>query len=503
MTVNANYNPDVLTCLANLSSDEVFTPPGIANQVLNRLPPTIWNDSSIRFLDPVSKSGVFLREIVKRLDEGLESSIPDRERRLNHILKNQVFGIAISELTSMLSRRSVYCSKNADGKYSLCAEFDNSSGNIIYENIQHTWNEGRCSYCGASQKEYGRNEVLETHAYQFIHTENLEALFQMKFDVIVGNPPYQLSDGGAAASAMPLYDKFVHQAKKLNPRFISMIIPSRWFSGGKGLDEFRDEMLNDDRLRAIVDYPNSSDCFPGVSIKGGVCYFLWDRDNRGPCEITTVSGANKSIATRKLLEQGFDTLIRYNEAIPIIQKIRSRNEKSFAGLVSARKPFGFSTDFSEITSKPGKDSVKIYANKKTGFVESSLIKQNREWVGKHKVYITMAYGAGEVYPHQILNKPILGEQGSCCTETYLVIGPCSSQKMAKNIVSYIQTKLFRFLVLLNKPTQHATSKVYTFVPQQDFTMPWSDEALYQKYGLSEDEIAFIDSMVRPMGLSDE
>jgi site-specific DNA-methyltransferase (adenine-specific) len=506
-----NYNPDVLTCLANLSNDEVFTPPNMANEMLDLLPEEIWRDKNATFLDPVSKSGVFLREIAKRLMVGLETEIPDQQERINHIFKNQLYGIAITQLTSLLSRRSVYCSKIANGEYSICEDFDDEQGNVLFKRIEHTWKSGKCQYCGASQEVYDRDDVLETHAYQFIHTENPEEVFDMRFDVIVGNPPYQLGDGGFGASAAPIYHKFVQQAKKLNPRYLTMIVPSRWFTGGRvgDLSTFRDEMLNDDRVRIIHDFVKASDCFPGVEVKGGVSYFLWDRDNRGLCKVYSHEGDDiTSMSERPLLEEGLDTFIRTNEAISILRRVSKQNEDSFDCLVSANDPFGFDVRVKnsmkrvkpQYKLKAFNDSVYFYYNgwKKSGLghIDAKFIKKNREWVNTFKIFVPKAVGSGDTRADII--KPFVPEMNSCSSETYIVIGPFKTKAEMENVLSYIKTKFFHFMVGLKKNTQECRRNVYELVPMQDFAESWTDEKLYKKYKLTEDEIAFIESMIRPM-----
>jgi len=543
-------NPDVLTCIANLSNDEVFTPPEFANRMLDTIAETwasdndganIWTDKTVTFLDPFAKSGVFLREITSRLTEGLQVEIPNLQKRVDHILTRQVFGIGITRLTSMLARRSVYCSKFANGPHSIATSFTTEDGNIWFERIEHTWiggtewvltadakgnqikkfKNGKCHYCGASQKALDRGEELESHAYTFIHTDNIQARLAqifggiMQFDVIIGNPPYQLEDGGYGTSAAPIYQLFVEQAKKLNPRFLSMIIPSRWFAGGKGLDEFRESMLTDDRIRSIDDYLSAADVFPGVGLKGGICYFLWDRDNSGPCRVAThFKDWPISTATRPLLEAGTNVFIRFNEGLSILKKVvdveggeshslQLPEHKRFDQLVSSRKPFALETTFKGKLVK-AKGDVLVYQNGGTGYIAKASVTTGTQYIDKWKVYIGRAApgtGNRDTYPHKIISTPFIGEPGSISSETYLCIGPLDSQSQAESVLSYLSCRLTRLLILLHKPSQDTTRKVYTFVPTQDWAKTWTDEALYAKYGITEEEQAFIETIVRPMDLS--
>jgi site-specific DNA-methyltransferase (adenine-specific) len=500
MPFTTGYNPDILTCLANLSSDEVFTPPALANQMLDLLPASLWCDPDARFLDPSCKSGVFLREIAKRLDKGLEGRIPDRQERINHIMKNQLFGIAITELTGLLSRRTVYCSKRANGKYSVCTAFDDEDGNIRYRRIEHRWLDGRCIFCGANQEGYDRGPELETHAYEFIHTRKPEEILNMKFDVIIGNPPYQLSDAGDSTGSSPIYHRFVEQAKKLKPRYLTMIIPSRWFAGGKGLDDFRDVMLHDQHISKLVDYPIASDVFPGVKVIGGVCFFLWERDFKGLCQVTTHMNDKTDSMTRPLDE--FDIFVRFNQAIPILKKVLAKNYPSLSEQVSRQKPFGLRT----FVKPKDQGNITLYANKAIGKINKSEITVGTEILNKWKVLISMGYGEGgeaREYPRMIMGKPIVAAPPSACTETYLVVGAYDSKSEADNLAFYLSTRFLRFLVGLRKNTQHITRDRFTFVPLLSMRKKWTDEELYAHFGLTPDEIAFIESMVRPMDSNTE
>jgi len=490
-----NYNPDVLTCLANLSNDEVFTPPKMANDILDLLPADIWSDKNATFLDPVSKSGVFLREIAKRLDAGLEKEILDRQQRINHIFSNQLFGIAITELTSLLSRRSVYCSKTANGKYSVCDSFDDEQGNIQFERVEHVWERGKCVYCAASQANYARGDELETHAYAFIHTDKPEELFSMKFDVIVGNPPYQLSDGGHGRSASPIYNRFVQQAKKLKPRYLAMIIPARWFAGGKGLDDFRQVMLNDDHVRTVVDYENSSEVFPGVDIAGGICYFLWDRENSGLCRVVNMVNG-EPIETERALNE-FPIFIRHSRAIPIIRKVlnKDRDKPNLNEMISPRKPFGLPGDY-----KPKNKGVPCYFTQRTGlkYADPDDIRDNNGYLNKWKLLIPPYPIAGQTD----FSKPVrfyysgnvrIAKPGECCTESWLVACAFDTEDEVVAFKSYLFTKIIRFLLLQTVTSQHVTREKFFLIPDLGkYEGAFSDKFLRKRWNITDKEWKFID-----------
>lgn len=502
------YNPDVLTCLANLSNDEVFTPPEVANSMLDMLPQELFKNPNTTFLDPACKSGVFLREIAKRLLVGLEQQIPDLQERIDHIFHKQLFGIAITELTSLLARRSVYCSKYPNSEYSV-SKFSDAQGNIRYKRTQHYWKDGKCAYCGTSQQgdlsDNIRGDELETHAYEFIHVRDPKELFKLKFDVIISNPPYQLNTASEniGSQAKPIYDKFFEVAEKLNPQYISMITPSRWFAAGWGLEIFRKRMIESNKLRELHDFPISSDCFSGVEIKGGVSYFLYDKNYSGPCKFVTHTGEKiTSEATRYLYEEHCEGLIRYNEMVSIYNKVMEKegdNFKAFSTIVTGRSPFGFNTNHHGNKNKE-KDGIPYLERIGYTYMPRTNVTRNLDAIEKWKVYISNAYGAGEGFPHQIINKPIVGPAGTICSGTYLMIGPFNTEREAQNAASYMTTKFFRALVMINKVSQHASYLVYQAVPMQNFLEPWTDEKLYSKYGIDKEEQLFIDSMIRPMNM---
>jgi site-specific DNA-methyltransferase (adenine-specific) len=507
------HNPDVLTCIANLSNDEVFTPPELAQRMLDTIAQAwaadhgganLWADPNVRFLDPCTKSGVFLRDITSRLTQGLAQHIPDLQERVTHILTRQVFGIGITRLTSLLARRSVYCSKHANSPHSIAQGFDNEAGHIWFERTAHHWANGKCTFCGASQSAMDRGDDFETHAYAFIHTDNIKALVaelfggNMQFDVIIGNPPYQLNDGGGdGSSATPLYHRFIEQAIRLEPRLLSMVVPSKWFSGGKGLNEFRAKTLSDQRIRYLIDYPNSRDAFNGVDVAGGVMYFLWNRDNHGTCMVETRANGQSVVAERSLNEH--DVFVRDNRVLNIIKKVKTQDDQDFSTLVSARRPFGIDAAYEG--NKTGE--LYLYASSGDCRIEQENVIKGTELIEKWKVLLskTSSEHAGQSDKSgrkRVLSRIEVMPPNSVATESYLIVGAFKSKQEAENTAEYLRTRFVRFLVSSILLTQNITRKSFVFVPIQDFSKSWTDEVLYKKYQLTPEEINFIESIIRPM-----
>lgn len=517
----SKYNPDVLSCLANLSNDEVFTPPNVVNNMLDMLPKELFENKETTFLDIGTKSGVFLREIAKRLIKGLESEIPDLQKRVDHILHKQLFGIATTELTSLVSRRTLYCSKYPNCRYSA-SRFDTVEGNIRFRAKKHDFVNGRCKWCGASATQFDRDDGLESHAYEFIHTDKPEEIFNMKFDVIIGNPPYQMScstensTDSNAAFASAIYPKFVVQAMKLNPRYLLMITPSRWMTRtGQGIDdEWVDEMIYGKHLMEIHDFIDSTECFAGVDIMGGVSYFLYGSEYSGKCKFVEHKGDMVNSIVDFLDPFNTGVVIRDVISRDILEKVIScegdfYKKDSFASIVSPEHFYDkgglLNTNWKGfVLVKDKLHSVKYYLNRRMvdrgyGWIKETDIPKNFSTKELHKVYIPAANGSfGPNAP--ILGVPFYGEPNSVCSQTYLVLGYNKnySKEFCENIITYVKTKFFRFMVSIKKKTQHAPSSVYSFVPMQDFSKPWVDEELYKKYNLTADEIKFIESMIKPM-----
>ena len=507
-TLYTNYNPDILETIANLSNDEVFTPPKLANEILDLLPEEVWSNPNLTFLDPAVKTGIFLREITRRLIDGLADQIPDLQERVNHILTKQVFGIGITELTTLMARRTVYCSMYANGEFSICTEFDDEKGNIIFPNTEHTWDKnGRCEFCGANEENYGGGAGRESYAYPFIH-DNFEKEFgNMKFDVIIGNPPYQLETSGAGAQATPIYDKFISKAKELKPDYISMIIPSRWMNGGMGLNNFREEMINDTKIKYLVDYENSQELFPSVRVDGGICYFLWDDKHNGKVRYTYNTKEGEQYISERFLKVGFlNHVIRNSKHLSIIEKTYPTTKK-FEDIVSPRNQYGFGTNLFNATEQY--ENVKLANDKKEGYnliygleknkrvskyINRESIVKNEENIDKYKIFFPSAMGTETT----LLPKVIIGNPGSISTGTFMEIGPFNTKDEMLSCLSYMKTKFFRALFNFNKYAFFFTRRTFELIPLQDWNKTWTDEELYKKYKLTQEEIDYIEENIDPM-----
>ena len=508
-------NPDVLSCIANLSNDEVFTPPEFANRMLDTLAQgwaagnkgaNLWANSKATFLDPFTKSGVFLREIAKRLIAGLEAEIPDLQSRVDHILTKQIFGIGITRLTSLLARRSLYCSKHAKGEHSVVKGFDDDNGNIWFERLEHSWEGAKCKFCSAPRALFGRDEDIENYAYAFIHTDDIKGrigeLFggNMQFDVIIGNPPYQMAGGAGGTSDSSIYHLFVEQAVRLEPQYISMVLPARWIAGGRGMDDFRRTILGGQHLRELVDFPASSEVFPGVEIKAGICYFLWDKQHKGECSVTTVRGAETLGPIARKLDE-YDIFVRDARAISILHKVIGRKEDSVNTILTRDTPFGLASNFEQVRLRPRDGDVAVFYIRKmkrgVGYMDRGAITKNAHHIDAWKVFVPEAYNGGDGLPHQIVGKSVIAPPPSACTQSYLAFY-VETQAQAESLQSYYATRFFRFLVSQRKITQHGLHSTYGWVPMQTWDQTWTDEVLYEKYGVTPEEQEYIESQVRAM-----
>ena len=534
---------DILTLFEALNSHEVFTPPRVARTLLALIPETVWSDPSAKLLDPATKTGVFLREAFFRFFNGLEGvgqytdeqgqsyDLNDRQERVNHILKNMLYGIATSELTGYVARRTLYgvMRANTDKQISALEAFEQSSNfhkwteqekynfvgrnkfNEYYDhNLFNTPEyegfeaEGNIFYPADEVQKIVMEEddyTIEDTYYPFIDSRTKHSKIldirggTMHFNVVIANPPYQQSDGGAAASAKPIYQDFMQAAFDMKPDLVVMVTPSRWFSGGKGLDQFRESALKDKRFVEIHDFPQSNKLFPSVEIKGGVNYFLWSAKHNGDCTVHRYDNNAEllSVVRRPLLLDGMDFFIRDNLAAQIVTKIAAKITKTFDHRVSARKPFGIPTEFRGSPKQTGTHTIKLYQNRGIAYAAPADIKKNQNWLPKYKVIAPYAFGNGD-YKTNIV-KPFVIEPGTACTETYLVFGLFDSEEAANKLIGYMKTKFFHFLLSTIKNTQHGTKKVYQLIPDLSIDRVWTDEQLYAKYDLTQDEIDYIESVI--------
>lgn len=486
--LQGGHEEDIFDYIPPQRTNQIFTPRRVVEMMVDTLAeqdPTIFTKRDVKFIDLYTKSGLYLTEIAKRLFEGLRAEIPDDEARLRWILENQVYGCAPSNIIYNIVRNYVYSDYPGVDR-----------GNLLELDLSEAAKAG---------------EVKKNLAEKFGE--------DMKFDVIIGNPPYQESDGGHGASAVPVYHYFIREAINLDPRYVSMITPSRWFTGGRGLGSFREEMLNDTRIRILHDYDDASVLFPGVEIKGGVNYFLWNRDSKGKCEVNShLAEGSVKTSDRYLLREGLDVFIRDNRQLLILQKVECKEEPQFYEIMSANDPFGYDVrqENSFVRVKPtyqlnpfeGSLVFLYYGWREQGqgYIERSSVKKGFEYIDAYKIFIPRAWGTGNTSSDKL--NAFIGDPGTVSTETYSVIGPFKTRREAENVLAYIATKFFHFLVSMVKITQAAAKHVYKYVPMQDFSstsdIDWSkpsadiDQQLYKKYGLNEEEIAFIESMIRPM-----
>lgn len=544
---------DILVLFEALNNHEIFTPPRLAKEMLELLPDEVWCNPSLKFLDPCTKSGVFLREIFYKLYEGLknkgvhkahdglEYNLDNDQERINHILKNMIYGIATSELTGYVARRTLYgvMEANIDKQVAALESFSKSKNyeqwseeeqlkfvgrNKFNEYFNHEMfktddyigfeEEGNIFYpadeVAKKVLEDGNYEVEDTY-YPFINDETQHQKIldikegRMRFDVIIGNPPYQINDNAFGAGASPIYDKFILTSINLNPKYLSMIVPSRWLTNGKGLGKFRKYMFSNNKISKMVDCLSPNYFFPAVEVKGGINYFLWERNwKRDELEYSIVDPKTKSFSTLRRKINEFDVFIRNNTAISIVHKVLSKGFESVESNASGTLPFGIPSNFTDYSVKsiPSKN-IKLYGNKINmkdtngiGYVSQSSITKHPEWLNKHKVLVPKATGTGN--DSKVLSTPIYSEPNSVCSHTYIVVGVFDTKPEALNFMEYIRTKFLRYLVSIVKNTQDATRGVYKFVPMLNMNKSYSDKELYSMFDFTDEEKNFIEELISSM-----
>ncbi len=527
---------DILETINNVGNDEVFTPRKVVDMMLNSLPEEVWHNPDYRWLNPASKTGIFEREIAIRLDEGLKNIIPDTETRRKHILQDMIFSIGQTKFTANVARRTLYycCQANRkcdgikeDGHYvngfaiGGGSWFDDAEGNIKTPCSNHLMSKDKCVYCGMSKdSRYLDSDQREQYSYDFIHSRpgaDLQKLLskrffkgdeKVKFDVIVGNPPYQLSTDSknsekSKTQAVPIYQLFAEQAFSLKPRYVTMIMPSKWFAGGmSSLEDFRKYMMSCRKIRYLTDYANAKDCFPTNSIAGGVNFFLWDREYDGDCSFTNIIGDKQYVQSRGLNE--FPILVRQNEAVSILRKVKSAGEETMDQIASPLMPFGLSTDVRGVESPDSKHCIALHTSKGVTYIEKSSIKKGLDILEKYKVLVGILGAEHALEPDKdgkfriITSSMKVLAPSEACTHSYFTIGKCNSMNEADNIYRYLRTKFARFLILSAMTSTHLSRNVLIFLPIQDFSKSYTDNDLYLKYDLTQEEIDFIEEQMKEM-----
>lgn len=525
---------DILETINNVGNDEVFTPRKVVDAMLDALPSEVWHNPDYRWLNPATKTGIFEREIAIRLDDGLKDAIPDVEVRRKHILQNMLFSIGQTKFTSNVARRTLYycCQANRacdgiksdDGHYvngyaiGNGTWFDDPEGNVKTPCSEHVMDKKgkKCIFCGISKdSKYLDANQREKYSYDFIHVKpgfdlqsTLSERFfkgdkEVKFDIIIGNPPYHLSTIDKGTQATPIYQKFAMQAFSLNPKYVSMIMPSKWFAGGMAcLDGFREYMRTCGKIRYIVDYANAKDCFPSNSLGGGVNYFLWDRDYNGPCEFTNILADNKNTAIRHLDE--LPILVRYNKSLSILQKVLEKKEPTIDEITSSLSPFGLPTNYRGCKEKDQDHPVKLYSSNDITYIGVDEVDKDEGCLENYKVIVGKIGAEHALEPDKngqfriITNSMKVIAPKEACTHSYFTIGNFDEKAHADNLYKYMKTKFVRFLILQSMTAPNLSKRVLIFVPQQDFSKSYTDEDLYEKYGLTKDEIAYVEGLMKEM-----